>query len=188
MKNYFKILLIACIGAMVVSCGDEELDIVVSVDNLLGEWELVTMTADMNTATSAGAVGVDITADMSIATTTTDYTLTFSESSWSTSGSYSYEYDVTVDQTQQSDELMLSDVTGSGDFQLDGSMITLSGAFFNYEIDGFDASAMAGEQAATLSFNGDGNLVFTQSIDQEIEQSGFTVTTDGGSVSVWRKL
>jgi len=124
--------------------------------------------------------------DVSVESTTTNYVLTFDENNWSTSGGYSYNYEVNVDQINHSDELTISDAVGSGDYQLDGNIVTLSNGFVSFDVDGYDMSSAAGEQQAELSFDGS-NLVVSQDIETTQDASGATVTATVKSTSVWSK-
>lgn len=175
-----------CFGALLLSCGDEEAEVVVNTENLMGEWELISMETEMANSTNAAGVTIDV--DMNVNTTTTDYSINFDETAWSTSGSYSYEYDLVIDSNTQSDELTINDISGSGSYELEGGEIVVNGSFFEFNFQGYDMSSLtAGEQVARITINGDGNLVISQDETTEQNQGGAEITATIKATSIWRR-
>ena len=84
----------------------------------------------------------------------------------------------------------LEDVTGTGNYSINGNEMTIDGAFFEFTFDGMDSSAFEEEQTVTFQITDNGQtLTFTQN-DTTTETdalTGATVTSTQASTSVWQR-
>jgi len=172
---------------LLVSCTiDDDTAPVINAENLMGEWELVSMDMDMSVSAEYAGFAVDL--DMSAEVSAPEYTVTFGEDSWSTVGGYTYDYSLVIP-TQEpiSNSATIADASGSGNYSLDGSIITLSGSFFEFEIEGYANTAVSEGQVAQLSFDDEGQLVMTQSIAENTDMGSDVVANGGSTISVWKR-
>lgn len=156
---------------------------------LLGDWQLVEFSADLNTSTEF--MGQTVSSDVQISSTTVNYNLNFTETNFTTNGSYSYETEITANGIEVPQETYtLTDVSGSGSYTTDGNEITIDGSFFEFSFDGMDFDELTGPQTVMFQFSNNGQtLTFTQNETTTDTQAstGATVTTTQVSTSVWTR-
>ena len=193
-----KYLALFCLFSLLTAftCENEPLDDIddtgstttVETD-LVGTWNLVEFDAILNTATTFE--GLSFTSDIAIVSTDVDYVLVFTESAFTTNGSYSYNTDIEVDGASLgSDSYTINDVSGSGTYTTNGNEMTVDGAFYEFDVDGMDTSALGDAQTGEFELSSDGQtLTFAQSetITETDDLTGFVITTITTSSSVWTR-
>ena len=176
------------------TCEDEPLDFDVETSEtnveLIGAWDLVEFNVEMSSSTSVG--GLEIASGAEIYSTTVDYTVNFSESNFTTNGSYSYVADIVVNENEvQGEPYTLENVSGSGNYTVNGNEMTVDGSFFEFTLEGMeDTSFLDGEQTATFQLSDNGQtLTFSQNetLTQSDEITGSVITSTTVSTSVWTR-
>ena len=153
--------------------------------SFVGEWELVEFDADVNTLVTSTDLPIPpIESDIIISSRTVDYTIMFSETDFIGSGNYSYDVEGTAaGQPLPTEEYTLTDVTGFGDYTVNGNEITVDGQFFELTFEGaIDTAAFEEPQTFTFSVSNDGNTV-TFSGNQTIVDNQFGVETVATTIS-----
>ena len=153
--------------------------------SFVGEWELVEFNADVNTlVTSTDLPLPPIESDILVSSTTVSYTIIFTETDFTASGDYSYDVEGTAaGQPLPAEEYTLTDVSGFGDYAVDGNEITVDGQFFELTFEGaIDTAACDEPQTFTFSVSNDGNTV-TFNGNQTITDNQFGVETVATTIS-----
>jgi len=183
MLKITKLLFFASLLIFMSACGNDDEPENVTLE---GTWKVKSLIADTKT-TSEGA-GISISSEALIEGQNMNYEVTFEETTWTTSGDYSLSYDFKVDGMEVPlDDVTLSDVSGNGSYSTDGNIMTISGAFFEFEIQGMDFSELNSEQMTEYEINSNGELVFSQNEVITNSDSGITTITTVVSESVWEK-
>jgi len=193
MKTLKILLLVLPISLLMSSCGGDDDPIEdnsgdpISMDGLQDEWTVVAMDIEVTT-TIALPVGNTETVT-TIKGTEFDYDLTFGESDWTTEGSYEYTATVTLDDMElSSTDIPSNNISGSGNYTIDGDEMIVDGSFFEIEENGMTSTSIFDEeQRATFEINSDDQLVFTQNETFEQTEQGFTSTSQIVSQSVWER-
>lgn len=184
MKNLKSILFFSFAIFILASCGNDDNNSATPAD-VDGEWTAISFNATIiGTTTVAGSD--PFTTTFRVDGSNMNYDLDLNGGNFTTSGNYTItttgENSVgSIPETSTN----YSNVSGSGDYTVDGSVIMVSGSFFELELDGVMMSDFSGPSEANYAIDSDGQLTFSQ--DQTIDQSGdgFTSSTQLTSTSVW---
>lgn len=157
--------------------------------SLVGTWRAVSL--DASTESSITSFGITVTVTSAIIGENLDYTVTFTDSgTFTTNGSYDITSTVmTPDETATATQ-SYTNVSGNGTYELTGTnLITVSGAFYDLQVDGVDTSAIADmPQEAQYTLSADGQtLTFVQDQQQLEEVDGITIETTVASTSVFTR-
>ena len=157
--------------------------------SLVGTWRAVSL--DAATESSITSFGITVTVTSAIVGENLDYTVTFTDSgTFTTNGSYDITSTVmTPDETATATQ-SYTNVSGNGTYELTGTnLITVSGAFYDLQVDGVDTSAIADmPQEAQYTLSADGQtLTFVQDQQQLDEVDGITIETTVASTSVFTR-
>ncbi len=190
-----KLLALLCLSTLffAFTCENEPLDFDPETGGtdaaLLGEWNLSGFEVSLNTSTDFQ--GVEITSDLEVYSTTEDYTLNFAANSYTTNGSYSYIAEITANGIViPAEPYTLDNVSGSGNYSVNGNEITVDGSFFEFTFEGMDFSELDGEQTATFEISDNGQtLTFSQNetTTETDATTGAVVTSTQVSTSVWTR-
>lgn len=186
-------LVLITLSFLFTSCENESLEgfdlengNVVS-NNLLGTWTLDNFNLSVNS--SSEIAGTIIESSTVVESENTNYDLTFLPSTFTTNGSYSYVVDLAVNGQQNTQNLSVENVSGSGNYTTNGSEVTSDGSFVTFEFEGSEFLETNGEQTSPYTISADGQtLTFTQNTTETVSQDGFTSTSVVMSTSVWTKV
>ena len=155
---------------------------------LVGDWHLISFEISINN--SVEIAGQVTTTEFVAEEVESDYTLTFMDNgTYSTSGSYSLSTQVSVSGVQVSNSTDdYTNVSGSGNYSVNGSILTVDGSFFEVTYNGIDDSVLGGEQQMEYTLSNNNNtLTINQNQETEDNSSGANITSNVSAVSVWER-
>ena len=124
----------------------------------------------------------------SIVASNLNYDLDLNGDNYTTMGDYTITQSGSTDGVsipEQTSEF--TNVSGSGNYTINGDVISVSGSFFELELDGVMMADISGPAEANWSINGDGQLTFSQNQNITQDIPGLTSTTSVVSTSVWER-
>jgi len=157
--------------------------------SLTGDWHLISFEISVNN--SVEIAGQVTTTEFIAEDVQSDYTLTFMDNgTYSTSGSYSLSTQVSVAGVQVSNSTDdYTNISGSGNYSVNGSILTVDGSFFEVTYNGIDDSALGGEQQMEYTLSNNNNtLTINQNQETQDNSSGASITSNVSAVSVWERL
>ena len=180
-KLFFALSLLVFLSA----CGGDD-EPALTEASIIGTWKAVSFTADV--ASTAEVFGTATTTTSSIEGSNFDYEVTFDDTKFMTNGSYDISYSISVNGADfPVPDQEVRDISGDGTYSVDGNTMTINGAFYEFEANGIDYSALDEGQTVEYEINGNGELIITQDEEIKVNQGGVTSTTNIVSKSVWVK-
>jgi len=179
-----KILFALSLLLFVTACGSD--DDGPDTNDLLGTWVAVSFEGDIESTSEFS--GTTTTSEINFIGSNIDYRLTFTENAWTTAGGYDATVTSTVNgMSGGAIPSSQTGVSGSGNYSINGNVMTIDGSFFELTSNGVPVTAIGEAQMADFEINSDGELVFTQDEVIESTDSGVTSTSTVKSNSVWRR-
>jgi hypothetical protein len=157
--------------------------------SLVGTWQLESLSFDFTTSTDFN--GQMIESNFIGALTQSDFTLTLTESTYTGMGSYSYDISGTANGMEiPSSNYTLTDVSTSGNYSVDGNVLTTDGQLFEFDFGGqVEAGSFDGPQSSEFELSADGNtLTFNQDETSVDNENGVEVTSTTISTSVFQRV
>ncbi len=180
-----KMLFTLAVLLSVFSCGDDD-EPTVSQDDLMGTWSAYSLIVEVNSSTTVA--GQSTTATTNIQGLSFDYNVTFGNTDFTTEGEYELQQMSSFDGTVISNTTeSYSDVMGSGTYTTENGMITINGAFFDFEFNGQSISSVSDTQTAEYEIDSSGDLIISQNETQETNANGVSSTTRIVSTSKWTR-
>lgn len=197
MKGLLKFMPVVLLAMLLVGCGgddemnemmDEEMEMEMENSNSIeGEWTATFFEADIESVITFQDGQTNLT-NGNVLGSDFSYDLMFEEDSWTTNGTYSSTATISVDgQEVSTGSIPVSNVEGSGDYSIDGSEITLTGTFFEVELNGTTTTNNPEAQSASFEINSDGQLVFRSEEIQESNEFDVNTKTIVVSTSIWER-
>lgn len=157
--------------------------------SIVGTWRAASL--DAATESSITSFGITVSVTSSIVGENLDYTVTFTDNdTFSTNGSYDITSTVVTPDETNTFTQSYTNVSGNGTYEITGAnMMTVSGAFYDLQVDGVDTSAIADmpqELQYTLSADGQ-TLTFVQDQQQTDVASGVEIVTTVSATSVFTR-
>lgn len=177
---FFAVLFLA-------ACGGDDGDAASTLSGLEGDWTAISFrTTVVSTFKPDGFE--ETTSNFSAEGSNMNYDLNLNDGAFTTSGGYTVSISgESAGMTIPDQESDYSNVSGSGEYTLDGNKITVSGSFFELEIDGVMMTDMA-DMPSEATFNIDGDeLTLTQDQTSDFSQPGLSSSTQVTSTSVWKR-
>ena len=186
MKNLKSLFLLSFAVFVLAACGGDD-DNPANSNEIDGEWTALSF--NVNIVSTFAPDGFDpSTTTSSIVGSNLNYDLDLNGDSFTTMGDYTTTASIDVDGLSVPDQVSeLSNVSGSGNYTIDGNVISLSGSFFELELDGVMMADIVGPSEATFNIASNGQLTFSQDQTIDASQPGLTSTTTVTSTSVWER-
>ncbi len=169
-----SILFSALCLAFLCSCDDDDEPTRIDRSQLIGEWQLVNLDYDGSSSTSFPGLP-DTEVDFTGSSSNEDYILSFDESPDTYTGMGSY--DATVESDGQTNTVNVEVSRATGEWDLDGSTLTLSTGIISYAADGSSATELTEPSTITVKELSDTRMVLEQTTSETESVLGFEVTT-----------
>lgn len=179
-KSLFALIFIVFVSAC-ESGGDES-----PTTSLVGTWTAVSFSADVQSTSSFNGTNIS----SSSVTTGSDfnYDVTFTETAFTTSGSYTVNSTISVNGgDQQTITSEVTGVSGSGTYISTAEELTLSGSFYDLELNGLPVQAEGQAQTASYEITSNGELIISQDETITLTQSGVSTTVSIVAASRWTR-
>ena len=186
MKILKSLFLLSFAVLLLASCGDDD-DNPTSTNELDGEWTAISFEVDAVSTITIDGIDPSVTTSRIVASNL-NYDLDLDGDNFTTMGDYTATLSTEAAGISIPDQVSeFTNVSGSGEYTTDGNVISLSGSFFELELDGVMMADITGPVDANFNIASNGQLTFTQ--DQVIEetQPGITSTATVMSTSVWER-
>ena len=183
MKKLNSLFLLS-LAIFLMACGGDDDP---SANGIDGEWTAISFNADIESTFSSPDIQ-PVVSTFSIVASNLNYDLDLNGDNYTTMGDYTITQSGSTDGVsipEQTSEF--TNVSGSGNYTINGDVISVSGSFFELELDGVMMADISGPAEANWSINGDGQLTFSQNQNITQDIPGLTSTTSVVSTSVWER-
>lgn len=193
MKNQKQLpfLLLLSVLVITLSCKKDNLDDelpnpdALIVQQLVGSWEMISFTSTVNRI-KVFPNDVSIESQSEVIGEDIDYNVMFTSTSFEGEGSYS----VTINNESNGFSSTLTDsyvdVFREANFTVENGVITVSGSFYELDIEGLPATTETQEMDVNLSNNGNTLTIYDEALVERYV-NGVISTSTSISTSVWAK-
>jgi len=183
MLRIYTILLLIGLILFGSSCDDDmdEMEGTESASELFGTWEAESASIDVQVFEDLDGEVFELVS--SIEFFDMDYTLEFTDSDYSTFGSYKYKSKTEIPVIGTVEDVNeVNNASGKGTYTKDGEILTATGSFFGYTVNGIDLSSSTMEHKAEYTILND---ILTITQNETITDR--TATIEIKSSSSWKR-
>lgn len=187
MLKVTKLLTLFAFICLVGACNnDDEASPTAAANGLEGTWTAVEFSASTSTSSNINGQAFDSTSE--IEGSNLDYDLVFTDDAFTTNGGYTIAISASSGgQVVTNTTDTYTDVNGNGTYTVQGDSMTITGSFFEFNVNGIPYDLGNGSQTAHFEINANGDLIFSQNETTTDNTNGILTTSNIVSTSRWQK-